>query len=219
MDVPLGDRALRVPGLELDVRLRVPRRRLVGERRVAEVMEGAERLRDPGALERGAQVAACELGGVERRPARRVAEDELVVALVAPSACQCSCEYARASRGPSSIVRRAVRLLGSRELAADERLAHLQRAVEELDVAPAEREQLAAAEGRPERDERRACGRAATRAARSASASSLELARRPSRARAISTSVRTCISGCVDPGGLDVDDGVALRRAASAARP
>ena len=37
MDVALGDRALRVAGLELHVNRRVSRRRLVGERRVAQI--------------------------------------------------------------------------------------------------------------------------------------------------------------------------------------
>ena len=52
VDVPLGDGALRVPRLQLHVRLRVARRRLVRERGVAEVMPGAERLGDLGPRQR-----------------------------------------------------------------------------------------------------------------------------------------------------------------------
>lgn len=83
VDVPLRDRPLRVARLELHVGLGVARGRLVGERRVAEVMPGAERLLDLRSAEGRAHVAAGELGRVERRAERGVAEDEGVVGAVA----------------------------------------------------------------------------------------------------------------------------------------
>jgi hypothetical protein len=49
VDVALRDCALRVAGLELDVGHRVAGCSLVAERGVPEVVEGAERLRYPGA--------------------------------------------------------------------------------------------------------------------------------------------------------------------------
>ena len=59
VDVALGDRALRVPRLELHVRLRVAGGGLVRERGVAKVVPGPERLGDLGARERG---GACARG-------------------------------------------------------------------------------------------------------------------------------------------------------------
>src|SRR5215216_5810815 len=77
VDVPLGDGALRVPGLELHVGHRVTGCGFVRKRRVPEVMEGAERLVDPSPAKGGAEVYAGELARIERRPLRRVAEDEV----------------------------------------------------------------------------------------------------------------------------------------------
>src|SRR5437868_4976528 len=76
VDVALGDRALRVAGLQLHVHHRVAGRRLMCERRVPEVVEGPEWLGDPCTTDGRTQVDAGELGGVERRPFLRVAEDE-----------------------------------------------------------------------------------------------------------------------------------------------
>jgi hypothetical protein len=63
MDVPLGDRPLRVARLELHVGLRVARSGLVSERRMAEVVPGAEGLRDRGAAEGRPHVVAGLLMG------------------------------------------------------------------------------------------------------------------------------------------------------------
>jgi hypothetical protein len=80
--VSLGDRALRVAGSRLHVDLRVSGRGGVRERRVAEVVEWPEGLLDARACERRSEVALRELAGLERRPLRRMAEDEVVVAAV-----------------------------------------------------------------------------------------------------------------------------------------
>ena len=65
--------------LRLDVGLRVAGGSGVGERCVAEVVEGAEGLFDSGPGERGLEVALGEFARVDRRPLRRMAEDEIVV--------------------------------------------------------------------------------------------------------------------------------------------
>jgi hypothetical protein len=49
---------------------------------VAEIVEGAERLLDAGPCERWLEVALREFPGLERRPLRRMAEDEVVVGAV-----------------------------------------------------------------------------------------------------------------------------------------
>ena len=56
-----------MPGLELDVGLRIAGRRLVRQGGMTEVVPRAERLLDAGPLKRRAQVTAGELGGIERR--------------------------------------------------------------------------------------------------------------------------------------------------------
>jgi hypothetical protein len=61
-------------GARLDGDLRIARRGGVRQRRVAEVVEGAERLLDPGPCQRRQEVALRELAGFERRPLRRMAE-------------------------------------------------------------------------------------------------------------------------------------------------
>lgn len=70
-------------GAHLDVGGRVTGGGLVGERCVAQVVEGPKRLRDPSSCQRRLQVFARQASGVERRPLQGVAEDEFVVALVA----------------------------------------------------------------------------------------------------------------------------------------
>jgi hypothetical protein len=66
--------------------------------------------------------------------------------------CQCS-DSSSCVFGPSSSSRREERDFGVVNPASDERLAHVDDAVEEAHVLPAQREQLAPAHRRPERDE------------------------------------------------------------------
>jgi hypothetical protein len=82
MHVPLSDRTLRVPRARLHVDLWVPRCGGMRQRRVAQVVEGAEGLLDSGPGERRLEVALREPAGLDRRPLRRVAEDEIVVGAV-----------------------------------------------------------------------------------------------------------------------------------------
>ena len=69
-------------GPHLHVHRRIPGGCLVGQRRVAEIVPGAERLDDPRARERRAHEAAREFCWVERIAKERMAEDEVTVALV-----------------------------------------------------------------------------------------------------------------------------------------
>src|SRR4051812_49211804 len=77
VDVPFGDRPLRVTGLQLDIRLRVSGSRIVRDRRMPEVVKWSEWLRDSGALQGWLQVHPGQLARVGWRPFRRVAEDQI----------------------------------------------------------------------------------------------------------------------------------------------
>ena len=175
------------------------------ERRMAEVVPGAERLRDPGARERrgaGSGARACEgSSGVPSAGWQKTSDSSAAVAARLPVLL----EDGRGA-GPSSIVRRDARALGRLNWPRTNASPDVQAALEQLHVAPAEREQLAAAEGRPERDLDERAGRAATSRAR---------ARRPlaqlavgGESRAISASVETCISGGSTRGGSTSTSGL-----------
>jgi hypothetical protein len=71
-----------VAGWRLHVDLRVSGRGSVRERRVAEVVAGAERLLDPRPGERRLEAALGELTRVDWRALRWMSEDEVVVAAV-----------------------------------------------------------------------------------------------------------------------------------------
>jgi len=81
VDVPLRNRSLRVTGPHLDVDLRVPGRRLVGEGCVAEVVERPEGTGDPDLSEGWLQIGPRESARVEGSPRLGVAEDQFVLAL------------------------------------------------------------------------------------------------------------------------------------------
>jgi hypothetical protein len=74
------------PGSRLHVDLRISGRGSVRQRGVAEVVEGAERLLDLGPRQRGLEVSPRKLARLERRPLRRMAEDEIVVAAIGRAA-------------------------------------------------------------------------------------------------------------------------------------
>jgi hypothetical protein len=82
VDVPFGDRTLGVAGFELHVGHWISGRRLVGQRGVAQIMERAERLRDPCLFEGRAKVFPRKARGVERGSPVRVGEDEFLVSLI-----------------------------------------------------------------------------------------------------------------------------------------
>src|SRR6266511_4304045 len=132
--VALGDRALRVAGARLDVDLRVARRGGVRERRVAQVVEGAEGLLDSGPGERRLEVALREAAGFDRRPLRRVGEDEIVVGTVGGSAPLLLEDGERARPELEDAARCLA--LRRRESAADIRLANLDLRFEQVDCAP-----------------------------------------------------------------------------------
>ena len=150
MDIALGDASLRVSRLQLDVRLRVAGGGLVGQRRVPEIVPGSERLGDAGPLQRGPHALAADLRRIERRAEKRVPEDKRVVALIAALPPLLSQDVRRTRTELDRPTRRSA--LRRLEPSADERLADGEPSLEQLDVAPPEREQLAAPQGRPERD-------------------------------------------------------------------
>src|SRR5438552_2601659 len=93
------------------------------------------RLHDPRMGESGAEVETRQLPRVERRTEQRVAEHEVLAGLVAarrPLLLEAAgCPWPERHRSPAgSRLRR-------RDLAADDRLSHMQTPLEQLDVLPA----------------------------------------------------------------------------------
>lgn len=118
---------------------------------MAKVVEGAERFGDAGVAECGAEVGAGESGRVDRRALLGVMEDKVVVSLVGAGSPVVAEELLSAGAELDEAV--AGLGLRRRKAAADECFADFECVVEEMEVAPAEREEFAAAHAGTEGDE------------------------------------------------------------------